>query len=187
MENNVFSDYEVRKLVFNFGSDKVIEVPCIGSVEEELEVLTITKKCRGVVKKVRAKGKGTGTLKISAHVPNDVLGNLYAMIDEGLVDGVRAYGQNSLHKEFVLTGDVFDEDDAEKYKAYPRCLVQSNLSRKTENGAEEVAEMELEISVMPDDDGNCMYEAIVSEIQDETVKKDWLAKFTPSMVKAASA
>ena len=186
MENNVFSDYEVRKLVFNFGADKVIEVPCIGSVEEELEVLTITKKCRGVVKKVRAKGKGTGTLKISAHVPNDVLGNLYAMIDEGLVDGVRAYGQNSLHKEFVLTGDVFDEDDAEKYKAYPRCLVQSNLSRKTENGADEVAEMELEISVMPDDDGNCMYEAIVSEIQDEIVKKDWLTKFTPSMVKATS-
>ena len=108
------------------------------------------------------------------------------MINEGLIDGVRAYGQNSLHKEFVLTADVFDEDGDEKYKAYPRCLVQSNLSRKTENGAEEVAEMELEISVMPDNDGNCLYEAIVSGIQDVTVKKDWLTKFTPSMVKVSS-
>ena len=186
MENNVFSDYEVRKLVFNFGPEKVIEVPCVGSVEEELEVLTITKKCRGVDKKTRARGKGTGTLKISAHVPNDVLGNLYAMINDGLIDGVRAYGQNSMHKEFVLTADIFDEDGDEKYKAYPRCLVQSNLSRKTENGAEEVAEMEIEISVMPDDDGNCLYEAIVSELKDDTAKKDWLTKFKPSMVKPSS-
>ena len=46
--------------------------------------------------------------------------------------------------------------------------------------------MELEISVMPDNDGNCLYEAIVSEIQDVTAKKDWLTKFTPSMVKVSS-
>lgn len=187
MENGVFSDYEVRKLVFNFGESDVIEVPCVGSVEEELEVLVITKNCRGVPKKVRAKGKGTGTLKISAHVPHEVIGNLYSMLEEGLADGVRAYGQSSLHKEFILTADVFDEDGEEKFKAYPRCLVQSNLARKTENGAEEVAEMELEISIMPDDEGNGMYEAIVSQITDETVKADWLTKFTPELAKTTEA
>lgn len=187
MENGVFSDYEVRKLVFKFGEGEAIEMPCVGSVEEELEVLTITKNCRGVPKKVRSRGKGTGTLKISAHVPNALLDKLYSMTTEGFKKGVRAYGQESLHQEFVLTADVFDEDGDEKLKAYPRCLVQSNLSRKTENGAEEVAEMELEISIMPDDDGNGVYEAIVSELEDETVKTDWLTKFTPSMVKELSA
>lgn len=187
MENGVFSDYEVRKLVFKFGEGDPIEVPCVGSIEEELEVLTITKNCRGVPKKVRSRGKGTGTLKISAHVPNELLTKLYAMGLDGLKEGVRAYGQNSLHPEFVLTADVFDEDDDEKLKAWPRCLVQSNLSRKTENGAEEVAEMELEMSIMPDDDGNGMYEALVSELVDETAKKTWLTAFTPELVKETTA
>ena len=187
MENGVFSDYEVRKLVFKFAEGEAIEVPCVGSIEEELEVLTITKNCRGVPKKVRSRGKGTGTLKVSAHVPHELLTKLYAMGLDGLKDGVRAYGQSSLHPEFVLTADVFDEDDAEKLKAWPRCLVQSNLSRKTENGAEEVAEMELEMSIMPDDDGNGMYEALVSELTDSSAKTTWLTAFTPALVKETSA
>lgn len=187
MENGVFSDYEVRKLVFKFSDGEPIEVPCVGSIEEELEVLTITKNCRGVPKKVRSRGKGTGTLKISAHVPNELLTKLYAMGLDNLKEGVRAYGQNSLHPEFVLTADVFDEDDDEKLKAWPRCLVQSNLSRKTENGAEEVAEMELEMSIMPDDDGNGMYEALVSELSDSAAKTTWLTAFTPALVKETTA
>lgn len=187
MENGVFSDYEVRELGFKFAEGEAIKVPCVGSMEEELDVLVISKKCRGVEKKVRARGKGTGTIKISAHVPHELLTKLYAMGLDGLKEGVRAYGQASLHPEFVLTADVFDEDDAEKLKAYPRCLVKANLARKTENGAEEVAEMELEISVMPDDDGVGMYEALVSELTDETTKKDWMTAFAPSMVKTVTA
>lgn len=187
MENGVFSDYEVRNLGFKFGESEAIEVPCVGSMEEELDVLVISKKCRGVEKKVRARGKGTGTIKISAHVPHELLTKLYAMGLDDLKEGVRAYGQKSLHPEFVLTADVFDEDDAEKFKAYPRCLVKANLSRKTENGAEEVAEMELEISVMPDDYGNGMYEALAEELKDETAKSTWMKSFTPDLVKETEA
>lgn len=187
MESGVFSDYEVRNLGFKFSEGDTIEVPCIGSMEEELEVLVISKKCRGVEKKVRARGKGTGTIKISAHVPHELLTKLYAMGLDGLKDGVRAYGQDSQHPEFMLTADIFDEDGDEKLKAYTRCLVKSNLSRKTENGAEEVAEMELEISIMPDDDGRCMYEALVSELADESAKKNWMTAFTADMVKEVSA
>lgn len=187
MENGVFSDYEVRELGFKFGEGETIKVPCVGSMEEELDVLVISKKCRGVEKKVRARGKGTGTIKVSAHVPHELLTKLYAMGLDGLKEGVRAYGQASLHPEFILTADVFDEDDYEKLKAYPRCLVKANLSRKTENGAEEVAEMELEISVMPDDDGIGMYEALVKDLADASAKTNWMTAFAPSMVKETEA
>lgn len=186
MDNStVFSDYEIRELGFIFGETN-FSVPCVGSMEEELEVAVITKNCRGVPKKVRARGKGTGTLTISAHVPHKLIGELYSMIEEGYKEGVRAYGQNSLHKEFTLTAHVFDEDGNEKFKAYPRALVQSNLSRSTENGAEEVAEMELEISIMPDDDGNGMYEAVASEVSDESVKSTWMTAFSADLVKASA-
>jgi hypothetical protein len=187
MEDKVFSDYEVRELGFCFGEGDTIKVPCVGSMEEELDVLVISKKCRGVEKKVRARGKGTGTIKISAHVPHELLVKLYAMGLDGLKEGVRAYGQKSLHPEFGLTADVFDEDDNEKLKAYPRCLVKANLSRKTENGAEEVAELELEISVMPDDEGNGMYEALADDIKEETIKTTWMESFTPELVKEIEA
>lgn len=187
MENGVFSDYEVRELGFKFGEAKTIKVPCVGSMEEELEVQVISKKCRGVVKKVRARGKGTGTIKVSAHVPHELLTKLYAMGLDDLKEGVRAYGQDSQHPEFCLTADVFDEDADEKLKAYPRCLVQSNLSRKTENGAEEVAEMELEISIMPDENGRGMYEALVKDLTDEAAKTGWMDSFTPAMVTETTA
>ena len=187
MDNTtVFSDYEVRELGFIFG-ETVYTVPCVGSLEEELDVLVITKNCRGVPAKVRARGKGTGTLNLSAHMPYKLIGELYSMIEEGYAEGVRAYGQASLHKEFVLTADCFDEDGNEKLKAYPRCLIQSNLSRKTENGAEEVAEMELEISIMPDADNVGMYEAVVSELTNETIKSKWMGEFSTEIVKTMSA
>lgn len=187
MENGVFSEYEFRELNFTFAESKKFKVECIGSFEEELNVRTVIKKCRGIEKKVRSKGTGTGTVKVTAHVPRALLDEMYAMLDENLKKGVRAYGQDSLHPEFALTARVLDEDDAEMLKAYPRCLVKSNLSRKTENGAEEVAELELEISIMPDDDGIGVYEAIVSELEDESIASSWLESFTPSLVKETEA
>lgn len=47
------------------------------------------------------------------------------------------------------------------------------------NGSEEVKEVDLEISVMPDDYGNGVYEALDSELKEETVKNNWMSKFDP--------
>ena len=182
-KNAVFSDYEIRSLGFIFDESDAVSVPCVGSVEEELDVLTVTKKCRGVASKVRARGKGTGTVKVSAHMPVSAYNKIYAMDQEGLKDGVSAYGTSSMHPEFSMTADVYDEDGNEKLKAYPRCLMQSNPSRKTENGSEEVAEVELEIALMPDDDGNCVYEAICADFKEEEAKTNWMTAFKSSMVK----
>lgn len=186
--NGVFSEYELQAMGIKFGEDEEYKAAnCVGSCEETMDSKVITKKCRGVVRKTVVKGTGTGTLKISMHMAYEIYTEAYGMDLDSLVKGVRAYGQNSRHETFSIVQDVFDEDGKEKLKAYPNCIIQSGISRKIENGAEEVAEIELEISVMPDEYGNGMYEAPVSDLTNETVKTDWMTKFTPSMVQSVTA
>jgi len=181
--DKVFSDFELDELGFKFKSaEEYTKVVCIGSCEEEMETKVITKSCRGVVKKKVVKGTGNGTLKISAHIPWTIYTQAYGMQLSTVLEGVKAYGQNSVHENFGLVAHIKDEDGNEKLKAYPNCVIETGVARKIENGAEEVAELELEISVMPDDYGNGMYEALVSELKDENVKTTWMTAFEPSLV-----
>lgn len=183
----VFSEYELKQMGFKFVSGEAYQTAeCIGSCEEELNTKVITKKCRGVVKKTVVRGDGTGTLKVSMHMPYDIYKQAYGMELDTLIDGVVAYGQNSRHEAFAIVQDVYDEDGNEKFKAYPNCIIQTGVARKIENGAEEVAEIELEISIMPDDFGNGMYEALASGL-DDTVKNKWLTAFEPPLVQAPKA
>lgn len=192
MKETVFSEYEVYRQGFIFpGTDDLetdnVVVKCIGSSEEELEVKTVQKMCRGSVSKERTKGTGNGTLKISLHCPYELFHRLYGMTTEGLADGVWAYGADCLHPVVGVTQLIQDEDGNIKYKAYPNCTVKSGMARKTENGADEVAEIELEISIMPDDNDRGMYEALESELTDKTVAEQWMTAFTPELVKKKTA
>lgn len=182
--SEVFSEYEYRSLGFLFEDDDASNatVECIGSLEETMTVKTVTKKCRGVVRKSRSRGTGAGNLKITGHWPYDLYTKIFGMNQTGLKAGVKAYGEKSLHPVFCVTADVFDEDDVEKYKAWPRCTVTADLTRKTTNGDEEVAEVDLELAVSPDDDGNGLYEALAEGL-DAEVKGSWLTAFTPALVK----
>jgi len=185
---SVFSEYELRKMGIKFKNSEAYQnADCVGSCEEELETKVITKKCRGNVVKTTVKGTGSGTLTISMHMPYEIYTQAYGMNLDTLIEGVKAYGQNSRHEAFAIVQDVFDEDGIEKLKAYPNCIIQTGVARKIENGAEEVAEIELEVSVMPDDFGNGMYEALASDLVDETVKTTWMTAFTPDLVQVASA
>lgn len=182
-DNIVFSDFELDEWgIKTKGSEKYIAVKCVGSCEEEMNTRIITKKCRGVVKKKKVRPTGDGKFKITAHIPWAVYTDMFGMDVDGLIDGVKAYGTNSVHKEFASTMHITDEDGVEKYKAYPNCVVETGLARKIENGAEEVAEVELEVSVMPDDYGNGLYEALADELTDETAKTTWMTAFAPDMV-----
>lgn len=183
MTNGVFSEYEVRKMGIKVGNEGTYKsADCVGSSEEEMETKIVTKNCRGVVAKERVKGTGNGTLNISLHVPKAIYDEVYAMKLDTLIEGVRAYGQNSVHPTFSITQDVFDEDGEEKFKAYPNCILENGVARTIENGAEEVAEVELEIHVMPDEYGNGMYEALASELTDDTAKTTWMTAFDPELV-----
>lgn len=186
--DKVFSEYEVTKIGIKLKDDEKADInECVGSAEEEMEVKTVTKKCRGRVTKERTRGTGKGTVKLKLHIAQDLLTALYGMNNVELKDGITAHGIPSLHPEFTMTELIIDEDDNEKLKAYPNCSVKSALSRKVENGGEEVNEVELEISVNPDKYGFGMYEAVASDLTDETVKTKWMESFEPSMTRKVSA
>lgn len=188
MTNGVFSEYELREMgIKTTGSEGFVSADCVGSCEEELDTKVISKSCRGVVFKKRVKGAGTGKLSVSMHMPWAIFTDVYGMDLDTLIEGVKAYGTNSIHKEFAITQHVFDEDGIEKFKAYPKAIIETGVARKIENGAEEVAEIELEISLMPDEFGNCVYEALADELKDETIKTTWMTAFAPSMVQVESA
>ena len=188
MYESVFSEFEVKNTSIKFADDDAaIKVGCVGSMEETMNSKTITKKCEGVVVKSVSKGDGTGELALSLHMRYDLFLKSYGMASDGLKDGVYAYGQNSVHKPFCLTCEVVDEDGIKKLKAYPNCTISTGVTRKIENGAEEVAEMELTVSVMPDEYGNGVYEAIESKLTDESIKNAWLKNFTPELVNEVSA
>ena len=177
---SVFSEFEVKRLGFRFGSGETRLVPCIGSIEEEMTVRKVTKKCRGVVKKRRNIGTGEGTVKISAHIPYDIFVEAWGMDLSTTKTDVFAYGQDSRHGEFVLTADVFDEDGNEMVRAYPVCMASAGPARKTTNGEEEVAEVEFEIEVSPDDYGNGVYECS-AEVAATTFTsvENFMTKFDP--------
>ena len=177
IEQTVFSEYEVRAMYATVGSD-TCEVKCIGSLEESTDVITTSKKCRGVVVKKRTRGTGNGTLKVSLHIPWKLYMTLMGMDSDTLADGVYGYGRNSIHPEFSLTADVFDEDDVEKFKAWPKCVMNAGPANKVENGSEEVAE--------PDDNGFGHYEALSAGLA-ENIKSKWLTSFTPDLVKKVMA
>lgn len=188
MTKGVFSDFEIDKIGIKFNSATSFEeMNCGGSVEEEMESKTVTKSCRGVVVKKIVRGTGNGTLKITAHVPWAIYTKFYGMGLDTLLEGVNAYGKNSKHEGFAVTMHVTDEDGAEKLKAYPNCIMETGITRKVENGAEEVAELELEISAMPDEYGNGMYEALVSELSDSSIKNTWMTAFEPDLVQVKNA
>lgn len=187
MTNGVFSDYEIDQIGVKFAdAEATVAMNCVGSVEEELTARAVTKKCRGVVIKNAVKGTGEGTLTISAHVPYEVFKMAFGMSQDTLKEGVLAYGSNSRHKEFSLTFHVVDEDGAEKYKAYPKCIFAARPVISTENGAEEVAEVELSVSVAPDEHGNGMYEALAEGLAEDIASK-WINEFTPALVRVAQA
>lgn len=184
----VFSEFELDQLGFKFkGDEAYTSANCVGSFEEEMESKVVTKSCRGVVTKKVVRGTGNGTLKISLHMPWDIYVKAYGMELDTLIEGVKAYGRNSTHINFGMVAHVKDEDGNEKFKAYPNCVMESGIARKIENGGEEVAELEIETSCMPDDYGNGMYEALASELTDENVKTTWMTAFTPELVQVEQA
>lgn len=178
----VFSEFEAREMNFIFGTDDYYNVKCVGKVEEEATVQVITKRCRGRVAKKRTRGTGEGTLKLTGHIPYELYTRLLDMDREDLKDGIRAYGQNSLHPEVGVTAHIYDEDDNEKLVAWPRCTISTGTNRTIENGGDTVEEVEIEVGYMPDDHNEGSYEALMADIKDEDVKTKWMTGFTPELV-----
>lgn len=184
----VFSNYEVRKVGVKLNATGAAQIvaECIGSMEDEMETRIVTKNCRGVAVKTRVFGTGTGTVTLSLHMPFALYKSIFALERTDLKTGVLGYGRYNAHPEFQLVADVFDEDGNEKYLAYPRCIMQTGPDMDVENGADEVAEVEVEINVMPDANGYGKYEALVAGL-DSAVSDAWFTDFTPELVAASDS
>lgn len=178
-----FSEFTCEKFAMKFSDEKTFtEAGAVGTIEESMNTKTVTKKYKGIEAKTRTKGTGNGELKISIHMDYDMYKKTYGMNLKGLEDGVASYGQGSMHQVFGIVAEVLDEDDNKKFKAYPNCVVKEGLTRKIENGSEEVAEIDMTIAVMPDETGQGLYEALESDLSQE-LKQKWMSEFTPELVR----
>lgn len=186
---NVFSNFEIKNASIKFNDDTAgtfTKLGCVGSADEELAVTVISKNCEGVLAKTVSRGAGSGTVSMSLHMKYDLYVKAFGMDQEGLKDGVMAYGRNSRHKEFTLVAQIFDEDGNEKLIAYPRAIMASAPAFTIENGAEEVAEIEIEINLFADDDGNVKYEVVVDDKNKDSFAT-WMTNWTSTLVKNAQA
>ncbi|MBG9586915.1 phage tail protein [Cytobacillus firmus] len=161
---------------------------CAGSIEGETESVVIEKKCAGLTQKSIAKPQKMA-LTYAGHLPVAVLRDVFGLSNTGLKPGVYSYGQSSKPKEFILTGDIVDEfEDVTKLIAFPAVTSSTGLKiQSIENGAEEVAQIELEFTVLPDSAGQFYYEALVPELDDQTVAEQWHSAFTRTLVEATPA
>lgn len=182
MRTTNFAEFEVKETTFKIAGDTAAaaRIGCVGKSEESLNQRVITKKCEGVVKKKKVRGDGTGELKMTLHMGYQAYGKSLGMYVDGAKDGVLSYGTLSIHKAMCITQKVYDEEGDLKYKAYPNCIVESGVSRSIENGAEEVAEIELTLSLMPDEYGQCMYEAVAEDMASSITESAWMTNFTSS-------
>ncbi len=186
MYDDGFSEFEVKKSSLKFDNEEKSEpVGCVGSLEEKMNTKKITKKCEGVVVKNVRKGDGTGELKVTLHIRYPLFIKSFGMESAKLIKGVRGYGDSSVHPKAAFTCLVKDEDGVEKLKAYPKVTFDEFFTRKIENGSEEVAEVEATLAVEPDEYGFGVYEALVSELENESIVDSWLNNFAPELVKVA--
>lgn len=185
----VYSYFEADQLAIKVaGEDSYTRDDCVGSIEVERETKTVIKKCRGVTKKRKTKPTGNGTLTLKMHVKLNLYRKLHAMTNEGLQPGVYAFNNTKAMPEASVTVRVKDEDDNIMFLGYPRCKVEEINKLSIENGAEEVAELEMKLSYMPDDFNQGEYQALEAELTgDVLTPENWMTSFSSETAQIGSS
>ena len=184
----VFSDFKFvdAYIKINKSGESYVNDHCIGEAHEELETKNIVKKCQGITKKTRTMLTGNGTLKLKLHIKRSIYIAIYGLNNTGLKTGVYAYGTGNEYPELSLTAQISNEDGAKKYKGYPRLMANGGPKMDIVNGEEEVAEVEVEFNILPDEYGNGVYEALVDDLTDETLISTWLTAFSSDFVRQST-
>jgi hypothetical protein len=159
----------------------------LGSIEGETEVIEIVKKAEGI--EVKRKSKPVKmSLTVAGHIPVKVARDYFGLSNADLKPGIWAYGTLSKGKRFVFTADVIDEfEDVVKLIAFPNCTDTAGFKIAVENGADEVAMLEIEFTALADEKNNLYYEALVEELTDATVATQWHTKFDAALVEPVPA
>ena len=175
-----YSWFECDQLAIKVGeNDTYTRDDCVGSLEVERETKTITKKCRGVTKKRKTKPTGNGTITLKLHIKLELYRKLNAMTNEGLQPGVWAFDNTTPMPEASITARVKDEDDNIAFLGFPRVKVEEINKLSIENGAEEVAEVEMKLAYMPDAYNKVEYQALEVELTGDRLNADnWMTDFS---------
>ena len=176
----VFSEFFLNRLgIKPAGAEDITVTDCVGSLEEEMETRTVTKSCRGRVKKSRTKGS-SGTLKITAHMPYQLYLAVFGMDGDKYATGVYAYGAETMHKECLITAEVFDEDDNVQYRAYP-CATPTTKKVAINDDDTEVAMVELEFTITADENEEIVYQALKEDVSAE-IASAWMSDWAQTLI-----
>ena len=186
--SEVYSPYEVDQLAIKVaGDESFTRDDCVGKLTVERETKTVTKSCRGVVKKRKTKATGNGTVTLSMHVKLELYRKINGMTNSGLQPGVYAFDNTVAMPEVSILARVKDEDDNIMYKAFPSCKVEEINTMEIENGSEEVKEVEMKLSFMPDDYNKGEYEALAEELTGSVLNADnWMTSFSSALAQNIS-
>ena len=177
-----FEDYKIIEGTITIDNAQSTSFGAIGTLEGTSDIAKVEKKCEGsVVKTVKKVNKVDVTM--TGHPYTAVLRKVAGMTNEGLKEGVYGYGANIKAKKIVLTAKVEDMEGNIKYIAFPNMDDVKGLSIKVDNDVTEIELKNFEFSALKDENGMFYYEALNTEITDNNVKEQWLANFTPNLVK----
>lgn len=155
---------------------------CVGSLGMEPDIRTVTKTCEGVVTD-EITTTNFFTVSFAGHITIGALRDIFGLSNEGLKTGVRAIGRKTNGKRGVFTFVAEDMYGTEKKLiAYPNMSVANGYAFTHENGADEIAEIEIEFKALLDKADNFYYEAFESEITDEELKTGWSKTFDTDLV-----
>lgn len=181
-----FDNVSIKRVAFMFkGSAASINTDCNGNLDGETEMQTIEKKCGSTTVKTKSKPIGM-TVKITAHVPIEVYRRFNGLKqDERIKAGIYSYGPDSVGEDFSLAAEIFDDfEENSKLVGMLECSSATGLTFSIENGADEVAALELEAKVMVDEFNKFYHEAIVAEL-DEDLTDAWMSKLSADVIKLA--
>ena len=175
---DTFDAVEIKNASLLFKGESVTSpFGCIGKLDAETEIKTISKICGGVTKKKKAKPTLL-TVKISGHMELKVARKIFGLKNEGLIDNVYSYGIESVGEDFSFVAEEYDTfEDNNRLIAFPNCSAATGFVKSIENGADELAEFEVEITALPDAYGEFYYEGINLTAD---VQTKWLTKFDPA-------
>lgn len=179
-----FTKWEIRKFAIKMKKAAAFKsADCVGKLEDEYELKRVVKKCRGVETKVKLKPI-KGKVNIALHIPYDIYVEMFDMERDDLMEGVQGYGMNNIHQDFCAVAEMYNEDDEMMLVAYPNCVSATGPNSSVENGAEEIAEVELEVDLMPDENGYFRYESLPDDLPEgnSTIATQWMTAFTPDLV-----
>lgn len=179
-----YTKWEVRKFGVKMKNGTAFKsADCVGTLSDEYEIKRVVKRCRGVETKVKHKPIA-GTLNVALHIPYDIYCDMFSMVRDDLIEGVQGYGMNNIHTDFCAVAEMYNEDDEMMLVAYPNCVGATGPNTNVENGADEIAEVELEISLMPDENGYFRYEALPDDLAsgNAAIATQWMTAFTPELV-----